>query len=66
VVEEGEDCDCGLTRDCLLRDPCCVPRRTRRKPCKINKKDGHQCHPSQGQCCTENCRYSTALDQFVV
>ncbi|XP_066245923.1 disintegrin and metalloproteinase domain-containing protein 10-like [Euwallacea similis] len=60
IVENGEDCDCGLTRDCLLRDPCCVPRRTQENPCKINKKIGHHCHPSQGACCTKSCRYHTS------
>ncbi|XP_066145815.1 disintegrin and metalloproteinase domain-containing protein 10-like [Euwallacea fornicatus] len=58
IVENGEDCDCGLTRDCLLRDPCCVPRRTQGMPCKTNKKIGHQCHPSQGVCCTDSCKYN--------
>ncbi|KAH1000055.1 disintegrin and metalloproteinase domain-containing protein 10-like [Dendroctonus ponderosae] len=65
IVEQGEDCDCGLTRDCLKMDPCCVPRRTKEYPCQINKKRGFQCHPSQGECCTNSCKYSTHLEHFV-
>ncbi|KAL1509124.1 hypothetical protein ABEB36_003913 [Hypothenemus hampei] len=65
IVEEGEECDCGLTRNCLLKDPCCVPRRTKKPPCKVNKKSGFECHPSQGQCCTLQCKYNTPLDNFL-
>ncbi|XP_050300054.1 disintegrin and metalloproteinase domain-containing protein 10-like isoform X1 [Anthonomus grandis grandis] len=65
LIEEGEDCDCGTTRDCLYKDPCCTPRRTREHPCKINRKMGFQCHPSQGECCTKDCRYSGSLSKYV-
>ncbi|XP_030762694.1 disintegrin and metalloproteinase domain-containing protein 10-like [Sitophilus oryzae] len=57
IVEEDEDCDCGLRSQCE-KDPCCVPRQTSERPCKVNRKEGHQCHPSQGICCTKECKYA--------
>nr|XP_022914067.1 disintegrin and metalloproteinase domain-containing protein 10-like isoform X1 [Onthophagus taurus] len=55
IVEEGEECDCGSTTHCLLSDKCCVPRSLPRM-CNV-KEYNVQCHPSQGICCDDNCRY---------
>ncbi|XP_030762662.1 disintegrin and metalloproteinase domain-containing protein 10-like [Sitophilus oryzae] len=57
IVEEDEDCDCGMRSQCE-KDPCCVPRQTNERPCKVNRKKGYQCHPSQGICCTNECKYA--------
>nr|CAD7394917.1 unnamed protein product [Timema cristinae] len=56
LVEEGEECDCGLVVDCLTRDPCCIARGGRSHACLVNREAGHECHPSQGPCCLPNCR----------
>ncbi|CAG2067254.1 unnamed protein product [Timema podura] len=56
LVEQGEECDCGLVVDCLTRDPCCIARGGRSHACLVNREAGHECHPSQGPCCLPNCR----------
>lgn len=56
VVEEGEECDCGWEEDC--RDSCCFPQRryppSEETPCRLTP--GSVCSPSQGPCCTNECR----------
>ncbi|XP_049820176.1 disintegrin and metalloproteinase domain-containing protein 10-like isoform X2 [Aethina tumida] len=56
VVEEGEECDCGWEEDC--RDQCCFPQRRYppidEPPCRLTPRS--QCSPSQGPCCTSECR----------
>uniref|UniRef100_A0A8D8W5K6 ADAM10 endopeptidase n=1 Tax=Cacopsylla melanoneura TaxID=428564 RepID=A0A8D8W5K6_9HEMI len=56
VVEEGEECDCGWEEDC--KDVCCHPQRRYPspgiKPCTLTP--GSACSPSQGPCCTGECR----------
>ncbi|XP_011504404.1 PREDICTED: disintegrin and metalloproteinase domain-containing protein 10 [Ceratosolen solmsi marchali] len=56
VVEEGEECDCGWEEDC--RDSCCFPQRryppAEEVPCTLTP--GSVCSPSQGPCCTSDCR----------
>lgn len=56
VVEEGEECDCGWEEDCS--DQCCYPQRRYatpdEPPCHLTP--GSMCSPSQGPCCTSNCR----------
>ncbi|KAI5728725.1 hypothetical protein M8J77_020260 [Diaphorina citri] len=59
VVEEGEECDCGWEEDC--KDVCCHPQRRyptlAAKPCTLTP--GADCSPSQGPCCTGECRVKT-------
>ncbi|KAI9584735.1 hypothetical protein GQX74_006630 [Glossina fuscipes] len=56
VVEPGEQCDCGWEEDC--KDSCCFPMsrhsRSDEKPCTLTPKA--MCSPSQGPCCTANCK----------
>ncbi|XP_014212080.1 disintegrin and metalloproteinase domain-containing protein 10 [Copidosoma floridanum] len=56
VVEDGEECDCGWEEDC--RDSCCFPQRryppAEEVPCTLTP--GSICSPSQGPCCTTDCR----------
>lgn len=60
VVEDGEECDCGWEDDC--RDSCCFPQRRyppfNEKPCTLTP--GSICSPSQGPCCTNDCKLKFA------
>ncbi|XP_030745682.1 disintegrin and metalloproteinase domain-containing protein 10-like [Sitophilus oryzae] len=57
LIEEGEDCDCGVDVECMRKDPCCTTRRSSGQSCVVNKKK-YSCHPSQGVCCTKKCTYA--------
>ncbi|XP_023311328.1 uncharacterized protein LOC111691981 [Anoplophora glabripennis] len=65
IIEGNETCDCGTTWDCKILDPCCTPR-DREDSCNVNKQVGIDCHPSQGICCTLNCRYKNLLNHNLV
>ncbi|KAL5960524.1 hypothetical protein TSMEX_011755, partial [Taenia solium] len=62
LTEEGEQCDCGFTReDC--DDICCYPKDSK-GPCKLKKfaNVGNttvkvRCSPTAGECCTSGCQY---------
>ncbi|VUZ49386.1 unnamed protein product [Hymenolepis diminuta] len=62
LTEEGEQCDCGFTReDC--DDVCCYPKDSK-EPCKLKKfaNAGNttvkvRCSPTAGKCCTSSCQY---------
>ncbi|XP_066289695.1 uncharacterized protein [Branchiostoma lanceolatum] len=47
VLDKGEECDCGSSKNCLLHDPCCDGQI-----CKL--KRGSQC--AEGQKCCKNCK----------
>ncbi|XP_050543022.1 disintegrin and metalloproteinase domain-containing protein 10 isoform X2 [Daktulosphaira vitifoliae] len=59
VVEPGEECDCGWEEDC--KDACCFPQRRysppEEPPCRLTPNS--ICSPSQGPCCTTECRLKT-------
>ncbi|XP_074036906.1 uncharacterized protein isoform X3 [Leptinotarsa decemlineata] len=56
LIEPGEECDCGTTKDCEEFDACCSSRGTM-SPCQLRRDKGYQCHPSQGLCCSSKCMY---------
>ncbi|XP_045475366.1 disintegrin and metalloproteinase domain-containing protein 10-like isoform X2 [Harmonia axyridis] len=56
IREQGEECDCGGKYLCQSTDPCCIPSGMH-GACQINRAEGHECHPSQGFCCTSQCKY---------
>ncbi|GIY72927.1 hypothetical protein CDAR_277442 [Caerostris darwini] len=61
VLEESEECDCGLPEECAKHDPCCDPVTCRLikhaecssgpccKKCKLLSSD-HLCRVSEGEC----------------
>lgn len=62
IVEEGEECDCGYDqKECT--EQCCYPREVEpylesdpnAKPC--TRRRGAICSPSEGPCCSEQCRF---------
>lgn len=55
IVEENEQCDCGDENTCT--EKCCIPAGKERA-CKLVLQSGILCSPSQGPCCTEQCRYA--------
>ncbi|KAJ8710764.1 hypothetical protein PYW08_009279 [Mythimna loreyi] len=69
IVEEGEDCDCGLPWRCIHKDPCCTPRSGGAMVVEEGTlhKDGcavapsARCHPSQGLCCTPKCQLADLI-----
>lgn len=67
IVEAGEDCDCGTTRNCLENDICCITKNTNKgTPCKTNHAAGYECHPSQGPCCLKTCMFRNITHLGVV
>ncbi len=62
IVEEGEECDCGFD-DHECAEQCCFPRKSKdlseeenkRNRCK--RKPGVECSPSEGPCCSRQCRF---------
>ncbi len=59
IVEEGEECDCGFDIDC--KEACCYGRGSSEGTgCTI--KPWAQCSPSQGPCCSHDCRLSMKWD----
>lgn len=51
IVEAGEDCDCGGDSGCK-GNPCCDA-----KTCKFTS--GSVCDPSNEDCCTKECKFSS-------
>nr|VZH96729.1 unnamed protein product [Spirometra erinaceieuropaei] len=62
LTEDGEQCDCGYTRD-DCDDVCCHPKEST-TPCNLTKSitvDNTtlkvHCSPTAGECCTSTCQY---------
>lgn len=62
LTEEGEQCDCGYTRD-DCDDVCCHPKEST-TPCNLttsvtvdNTTLKVHCSPTAGECCTSTCQY---------
>ncbi|KAF6722614.1 Disintegrin and metalloproteinase domain-containing protein 10 [Oryzias melastigma] len=56
LVEEGEECDCGYDE---CNDPCCYSANEEKgKRCTI--KPGAECSPSQGPCCSNECKFKNS------
>lgn len=55
IVEADEECDCGSSYNCAIKDPCCYPRDSTQQ-CKVNRKT-YDCHPAEDLCCTNTCQY---------
>ncbi|KAF8368045.1 hypothetical protein PRIPAC_85874 [Pristionchus pacificus] len=60
IIEEGEVCDCGHNeQECLdQRDQCCWHGDHNLK-CQL-KSTAYECSPTQGSCCSENCKFKGA------
>ncbi|XP_060523585.1 disintegrin and metalloproteinase domain-containing protein 10 isoform X2 [Cylas formicarius] len=64
IVEAGEECDCGYD-DHECKEKCCYPRLISaedraRNPAAVGcrRKQGTECSPSQGPCCSsETCKF---------
>ena len=56
-MEGFEACDCGDAEQCS--DPCCVPPNDPlgRRGCSLVA--GAECSPSEGLCCSSQCRFVT-------
>lgn len=62
VVEQSEECDCGMDDD-DCNEKCCYPQyiepylksNPRAKPCTL--KLGAECSPSTGPCCSKSCNF---------
>lgn len=55
IVEEGEECDCGVGSECT--DSMCCYARVDNDPNSCKRKPGVQCSPSEGPCCNSSCRF---------
>jgi len=64
IVEDNEECDCGYDqKEC--DEQCCYPRDVTpyliddpyAKPCTRVRGVGVVCSPSEGVCCTEQCKF---------
>ncbi|XP_043100746.1 disintegrin and metalloproteinase domain-containing protein 10 isoform X2 [Puntigrus tetrazona] len=54
LVEANEECDCGYSDQC--KDQCCFDASApESQKCKL--RPNVQCSPSQGPCCTSECRF---------
>ena len=62
LLDNGEDCDCGLEYNEVTgicnKDPCCNATS-----CSLVK--GKDCSRQQGQCCTSNCTFIPAADEQI-
>ncbi len=67
IVEEGEECDCGFD-DTECTEQCCFPRKSARLSDEDNKrnrckrKPDTECSPSEGPCCSQQCRFLASWD----
>ncbi|XP_065297902.1 disintegrin and metalloproteinase domain-containing protein 10-like isoform X3 [Dermacentor albipictus] len=58
IREMNEECDCGYERQDCGTDVCCYAREhgeINRKPCTL--RPGAACSPSNGACCSSDCRF---------
>ncbi|XP_075550092.1 disintegrin and metalloproteinase domain-containing protein 10 homolog [Dermacentor variabilis] len=58
IREMNEECDCGYERQDCGADVCCYAREhgeINRKPCTL--RPGAACSPSNGACCSTDCRF---------
>ncbi|KAJ8249170.1 hypothetical protein GJAV_G00231920 [Gymnothorax javanicus] len=59
LVEAGEECDCGYKDQCS--DQCCYDADQPETKCKL--KPGTVCSPSQGPCCTADCKHKSNMEK---
>ncbi|XP_056642317.1 disintegrin and metalloproteinase domain-containing protein 10 isoform X1 [Diorhabda sublineata] len=66
IVEAGEECDCGYD-DKECNDQCCYPRilsirdkESNRSAVGCTRRNGTECSPSQGPCCSSECKFISA------
>lgn len=60
IVEGTEECDCGDKNTCT--EDCCTPASAdgseeKSDQCKLRRKPEYVCSPSQGPCCSKDCKY---------
>lgn len=65
IIEEGEICDCGTVKNCAEFDDCCIPRG-RSGECHVSYANAHECHPSEGFCCSDKCHISDLSEYNMV
>ncbi|XP_077484519.1 disintegrin and metalloproteinase domain-containing protein 10-like [Amblyomma americanum] len=59
VVEEGEECDCGI-HDSDCTEQCCHARHNAAGAPACTLRVGADCSPSAGQCCDEQCGFKNS------
>uniref|UniRef100_A0A6P7FQB9 Disintegrin and metalloproteinase domain-containing protein 10 n=1 Tax=Diabrotica virgifera virgifera TaxID=50390 RepID=A0A6P7FQB9_DIAVI len=71
IVEAGEECDCGYD-DKECNDQCCYPRVISVRDKELNRsavgctrRAGTECSPSQGPCCSGECKFISSYRQEV-
>ncbi|XP_070178033.1 uncharacterized protein [Littorina saxatilis] len=69
VVEDGEECDCGLTGACRFNDPCCspgdAPPSSPDPPCTVRRSQGLDCSPVTSSCCSDKCKHLSQEERYV-
>lgn len=67
IPEAGEECDCGISTNCLSIDPCCTPADFSGSdtPCTVRRSKGKQCTPKTQSCCSSNCSFIPASEDFI-
>ena len=65
VLDEDEVCDCGFEANCLAnKDQCCWPAGSEGgNGCTL--RPGSACSPSQGPCCTNECKIVPASEKKI-
>jgi len=63
VIEAWEECDCGKDYQDCAEDSCCHPGNHPTAPCTL--KPRAQCSPSEGPCCTKDCKVISRHEEKV-